>query len=63
VCDETGADDDRRTSSKQERLKEYLGVLNVPDLTEAELESITTGGSGTHHRAFVGLSRVVLRPN
>jgi hypothetical protein len=42
-----------RTSSKQERLKEYLDVLNVPDLTPEELESITATGSKVHHRAFV----------
>jgi hypothetical protein len=51
-----------RTSSKQERLKEYLDVLNVPDLTEEELESITNGGSGTHHRAFVSILLFPSRP-
>lgn len=41
------------TTSKAERLQEYLDVETLPDLTAEEVEEIQTEGSKVHHRVFV----------
>lgn len=41
------------TTGKQERLKEYLTVGSLPDLTEEEVAEIERVGSTVHYRAFV----------
>ncbi len=43
----------RRTSSKEERVKEYVATQTLPDLTPEEVNAITEAGSKVHHRAFV----------
>ncbi|KAI0082610.1 Aldo/keto reductase [Panus rudis PR-1116 ss-1] len=40
------------TSSKLERLREYLDVVNIPDLTAEEVKEIEEVGSKVHHRVF-----------
>ena len=45
-----------RTSSKEERIKEYLVTASLPDLTPAEVKEISEAGSPVHHRAFVSSS-------
>ncbi|KIJ69012.1 hypothetical protein HYDPIDRAFT_172509 [Hydnomerulius pinastri MD-312] len=42
------------TSSKAERIREYLDTENVPDLTDSELELIETAGGKLHKRFFTG---------
>ncbi|KAI0709225.1 Aldo/keto reductase [Earliella scabrosa] len=41
------------TSSKEERVKEYIATQALPDLTPEEVESINEAGSKIHNRAFV----------
>ncbi|KAF7304961.1 Aldo-ket-red domain-containing protein [Mycena kentingensis (nom. inval.)] len=41
------------TSSKEERLKEYLGTTEVPDLTDAEIQTIDDAGAKLHKRVFM----------
>ncbi|KAL0946691.1 hypothetical protein HGRIS_012878 [Hohenbuehelia grisea] len=41
------------TSSKAERVKEYLDSANVPDLTEEEIGAIETTGAKLHKRIFL----------
>ncbi|TCD63623.1 hypothetical protein EIP91_005174 [Steccherinum ochraceum] len=41
------------TSNKEERLKEYLDVPNLPPLTEEEMQAIETEGAKEHHRVFM----------
>lgn len=45
------------TSSKAERLREYINTENVPELTPEEMELIETTGEETHQRAFVSSFR------
>ncbi|KAH9901376.1 Aldo/keto reductase [Cubamyces lactineus] len=40
------------TSSKEERVKEYVATQELPDLTAEEVEAIKEAGSKVHHRAF-----------
>ncbi|RDX56784.1 Aldo/keto reductase [Lentinus brumalis] len=40
------------TSSKEERVKEYVATQTLPDLTPEEVNAITEAGSKVHHRAF-----------
>ncbi|KAF7800274.1 hypothetical protein EIP86_011521 [Pleurotus ostreatoroseus] len=40
------------TTSKAERLQEYLAVGGLPDLTDEEVQEIDEVGSTVHHRAF-----------
>ncbi|GBE82184.1 NAD/NADP-dependent indole-3-acetaldehyde reductase [Sparassis crispa] len=40
------------TSSKEERIKEYLEVETLPDLTAEEVGAIDVAGSKVHHRVF-----------
>jgi len=42
-----------RTSSKAERIREYLDTENVPELTVDELALIETTGRKLHKRFFV----------
>ncbi|KAH7889413.1 NADP-dependent oxidoreductase domain-containing protein [Phlebopus sp. FC_14] len=42
------------TSSKAERIREYLATENVPDLTPEEVELIETTGAKLHRRFFPG---------
>ena len=42
-----------RTSSKAERVREYVATQELPDLTAEEVEEINVAGSKVHHRAFV----------
>lgn len=44
-----------RTSSKLERIKEYIAVETLPDLTAEEVKAIDEEGSKTHHRVFVSI--------
>jgi len=41
------------TSSKVERLREYLDVVDLPDLTGEEMRAIETEGRKEHHRVFM----------
>ncbi|KAF7323144.1 Aldo-ket-red domain-containing protein [Mycena chlorophos] len=41
------------TSSKEERLREYLQTAELPDLTEAEIAEIDTVGAKLHKRVFM----------
>ncbi|KAK7693472.1 hypothetical protein QCA50_003040 [Cerrena zonata] len=41
------------TTSKAERLQEYLDVETLPDLTTEEIEEINAEGSKVHHRVFM----------
>ncbi|KAI0831295.1 Aldo/keto reductase [Trametes gibbosa] len=41
------------TSSKEERVKEYVSTQDLPELTAEEVEAISEAGSTVHHRAFV----------
>ncbi|OCH92212.1 Aldo/keto reductase [Obba rivulosa] len=41
------------TSSKEERIKEYLAVETLPELTSEEEKAIDDAGSQTHHRVFM----------
>ncbi|KAJ7063488.1 oxidoreductase [Mycena amicta] len=41
------------TSSKQERLKEYLETPQVPDLTDAEVKAIEDAGAQLHKRVYM----------
>ncbi|KAI0726648.1 Aldo/keto reductase [Fomitopsis betulina] len=43
------------TSSKLERIKEYIAVETLPDLTAEEVKAIDEEGSKTHHRVFVSI--------
>ena len=45
-----------RTTSKLERLQEYLSAADLPDLTDAEEKEIDEVGSTVHHRAYVSFS-------
>ncbi|KAI0664817.1 Aldo/keto reductase [Cubamyces menziesii] len=40
------------TSSKAERVREYVATQQLPDLTAEEVEEINVAGSKVHHRAF-----------
>ncbi|KAI0957724.1 hypothetical protein AcW1_006024 [Taiwanofungus camphoratus] len=40
------------TSSKEERIKEYLATETLPGLTPAEVQAIDEAGSKAHHRVF-----------
>lgn len=40
------------TSSKAERIREYLDTINVPDLTEEEMKLIESKGAELHRKAF-----------
>lgn len=42
-----------RTSSKAERVKEYIAAETLPDLTPEEVKAIEEEGSKVHHRVFV----------
>jgi len=42
------------TSTKEERIKEYLDTVNVPPLTAEEVQVIDETGSKFHKRIFVG---------
>ena len=44
-----------RTSSKVERVKEYLAAETLPDLTPEEIKAIEEEGSKLHHRVFVSV--------
>ncbi|KAI6115628.1 NADP-dependent oxidoreductase domain-containing protein [Pisolithus croceorrhizus] len=48
------------TSSKAERIREYLDTINVPDLTEEEMKLIEAKGAELHRKAFVSRSCVYL---
>jgi hypothetical protein len=54
----TAADENYRTTSKVERVKEYLEVENVPDLTEEEVRAITEAGYNLHQRFFVSVAQL-----
>lgn len=41
------------TTSKEERIKEYLATETLPALTTDEVKTIDETGSKVHHRAFV----------
>ncbi|KAJ7507349.1 oxidoreductase [Mycena galericulata] len=41
------------TSSKEARIKEYLSVTGVPDLTPEELQAIDSAGAKLHKRIFM----------
>ncbi|KAJ6597076.1 NADP-dependent oxidoreductase domain-containing protein [Mycena vulgaris] len=41
------------TSSKEERIKEYLQTSKVPDLTAEEIEAIDVAGAKLHKRVFM----------
>ncbi|KAI0748112.1 Aldo/keto reductase [Daedaleopsis nitida] len=41
------------TTSKEERVKEYIATQYLPDLTAEEVKAISDAGSQLHHRAFV----------
>ncbi|KAG1743755.1 NADP-dependent oxidoreductase domain-containing protein [Suillus paluster] len=41
------------TSSKAERMREYLDTANVPELTAEEIESIESAGAQRHQKFFV----------
>ena len=45
-----------RTSSKVERIQEYLDIENVPDLTPEETEEIEATGAQLHRRFYVSWS-------
>jgi hypothetical protein len=45
-----------RTTTKRERLKEYAGVLSLPNITDAEEHAIDEAGSKLHRRAWVSSS-------
>ncbi|EIW60362.1 Aldo/keto reductase [Trametes versicolor FP-101664 SS1] len=40
------------TSTKEERVKEYVSTQSLPDITPEEVEAISEAGSKLHHRAF-----------
>ncbi|KAI0780950.1 Aldo/keto reductase [Trametes elegans] len=40
------------TSSKEERIKEYVATQDLPDLKPEEVEAINEAGSKVHHRVF-----------
>ncbi|KAH9854220.1 Aldo/keto reductase [Lenzites betulinus] len=40
------------TSSKEERVKEYVSTQELPDLTAEEVQAISEAGTKVHHRAF-----------
>jgi len=40
------------TSSKKERLQEYLAALELPGLTDEEVEEIESAGGDLHHRHY-----------
>ncbi|KAJ3514355.1 hypothetical protein NLJ89_g2431 [Agrocybe chaxingu] len=42
------------TTTKVERIREFLDVENVPDLTPEEIQAIDEGGSKLHKRVFMG---------
>jgi len=42
------------TSSKEERMKEYLDTFNVPPLTAEEIQAIDENGSNFHKRHYWG---------
>ena len=42
-----------RTSTKKERLHEYLAVEKVPDITDEEEREIDEAGAKVHHRVWV----------
>jgi diketogulonate reductase-like aldo/keto reductase len=42
----------RRTSSKADRIKEYLATADVPDLTAEEMQAIDDAGAKLHKRVF-----------
>ena len=48
-----------RTSSKEERVKEYLATQYLPDLTPEEVKAISEAGSKVHHRVFVSSRRAL----
>lgn len=50
-----------RTTTKAERLQEYLAVGSLPDLTDAEVEEIEKTGSTLHKRFFVSTFRHIIR--
>lgn len=41
------------TSSKAERIREYLDTENIPELSPEEIELIDTTGAKLHQRYFV----------
>ncbi|KAI0636984.1 Aldo/keto reductase [Trametes polyzona] len=41
------------TSTKEERVKEYVATQSLPDLTPEEVQAINEAGSKVHHRTFV----------
>lgn len=41
------------TSSKAERIREYIDTENIPELTPQEVELIETTGAKLHKRFFV----------
>jgi diketogulonate reductase-like aldo/keto reductase len=43
------------TSSKKERMEEYIKAQLLPELTEAEVTEIDRAGVELHSRQFVGL--------
>lgn len=45
-----------RTSSKVERIKEYIATETLPDLTPEEIKAIDDEGSKVHHRVFVSIA-------
>lgn len=40
------------TSSKKERLEEYLQAQDLPQLTPEEIDEIDSAGSEVHHRHY-----------
>lgn len=42
-----------RTSSKEARIKEYLSITEVPDLTADEVQAIDAAGAKLHKRIFM----------
>lgn len=49
-----------RTSSKAERLQQYLAVPSLPGITAQEEQEIDEVGSSVHYRNFVSLRGFVL---
>ena len=41
------------TSTKEDRIKEYLDTVNVPPLTTEEIQVIEENGSKLHKKIFV----------
>lgn len=49
----------RRTSSKQSRLKEYLAVESLPDLSIEEIEKMEKSCEGAYYQSLVSIYTVL----